>query len=81
MDPVSLLSNIVAIMFSLAQSIAQEISNASEGIIPAEAVGVFSVVILLVLIRAGFDFTKKVIDILLVISCIYLILAILPNFL
>jgi len=79
MDPIELLTNIVAIMFDLAQSIASEISAASEGIIPPEAVGVFSIVILLVLLRLGFDFTKKIVDILLVIFAIYLVLAILPN--
>jgi len=79
MDPIELLTNIVSIMFKLAESIASEISAASEGIIPPEAVGIFSLVILLLLLRLGFDFTKKIVDILLVVFGIYLVLAILPN--
>ena len=79
MDPIELLANIVSIMFGLAESIASEISAASEGVIPPEAVGIFSLVILLALLRLGFDFTKKIVDILLVIFGIYLVLAILPN--
>ncbi|MBN1786103.1 MAG: hypothetical protein JW825_03820 [Candidatus Methanofastidiosa archaeon] len=79
MDPIDLLSNIVSIMFGLAESIATEISDASSGIVPPEAVGIFSLVILLALLRLGFDFTKKIVDILLVIFCIYLVLAIIPN--
>ncbi|HPR40970.1 MAG TPA: hypothetical protein PK718_00275 [Candidatus Methanofastidiosa archaeon] len=79
MDPIELLTNIVSVMFDLAESIASEISAASEGVVPPEAVGIFSLVILLALLRLGFDFTKKIVDVLLVIFCIYLVLAILPN--
>ncbi|RZN44724.1 hypothetical protein EF808_07525 [archaeon] len=81
MDPIDLLARIVAVMFEIAQVIANEISQASKGIIPPQAVGVFSVFILLILVRLGFDFTKKIVDVLLVIFGIYLILAVLPNFL
>ncbi|MHC1605079.1 MAG: hypothetical protein ACXQTP_03815 [Candidatus Methanofastidiosia archaeon] len=79
MDPIELLTRIVQVIFELARSIAEEISHASEGIIPPDAVGVFSVVILLLLIRIGFDFTKKVVDILLIVFGVYLLLAIIPN--
>ncbi|MDD4281110.1 MAG: hypothetical protein PHW58_02630 [Candidatus Methanofastidiosa archaeon] len=79
MDPLAIISQVLAIMFSVAETVASEISAASEGIVPPEAVGVFSIVILLVLLRLGFDFTKKVVDILLVIFVIYLALAIIPN--
>ncbi len=79
MDPIDIISNVLVIMFDVAETVAGEISAASEGIVPPEAVGVFSIVILLVLLRLGFDFTKKIVDILLVIFVIYLALAILPN--
>ncbi len=79
MDPIDIISNVLVIMFDVAERVAAEISAASEGIVPPEAVGVFSIVILLVLLRLGFDFTKKIVDILLVIFIIYLALAILPN--
>ncbi|MCC7569375.1 MAG: hypothetical protein KO463_07170 [Candidatus Methanofastidiosa archaeon] len=79
MDPLAIISQVLAIMFNVAETVASEISAASEGIVPPEAVGVFSIVILLVLLRLGFDFTKKVVDILLVIFVIYLALAIIPN--
>ena len=79
MDPLAIISQVLAVMFSVAETVASEISAASEGIVPPEAVGVFSIVILLVLLRLGFDFTKKVVDILLVIFVIYLALAIIPN--
>jgi len=81
MDPIEILTQVISFMFEIAQRIAEEISEASEGVIPPEAVGVFSMVILLVLLRFGFDFTKKIVDILLVIFVIYLFLAILPNIL
>ena len=64
---------------TLCEFIASLISEATAGFIPAGAVDEMGILILLVLIRAGFDFTKKILDILIVIFVIYLVIQLIPS--
>ncbi|MBU7045032.1 MAG: hypothetical protein HXS54_01235 [Theionarchaea archaeon] len=69
---------LIEMILSLCEFIATLISEATQGFIPPSAVDEMGILILLILFRAGFDFTKKILDILIIIFAIYLVLQLLP---
>lgn len=72
---------IVEMVMEICELIADLISEMTAGFVPSEAVDELGILIVLVLLRAGFDFTKKVLEILIVIFAIYLFIQILPTLL
>ena len=78
MEVTDLIISIITILIEVAKTIAGAISDLTKGFIPPDAVAPLSVLILLVVLKAGFDFTKKILDILIVIFLFYVILRILP---
>jgi len=65
-------------IIDMAKMIAGAISDATAGIVPPDAVAPLGILILLVILKAGFDFTKKVIDILIIIFLFYVLIRIIP---
>lgn len=80
-DAKELIMKIIEMIMTICELIAQVISQATQGFIPAGAVDEMGILILLILFRAGFDFTKKILDILIVIFAIYLVIQLLPSIL
>jgi hypothetical protein len=78
MDITELVLTIIEMMVDIAKMIAGAISDATAGIVPPDAVGPLGILILLVILKAGFDFTKKVIDILIIIFLFYVLIRIIP---
>ncbi|MGC1122266.1 MAG: hypothetical protein WBA22_14340 [Candidatus Methanofastidiosia archaeon] len=80
-DAKELIMKIIEMIMTICELIAQVISQATQGFVPAEAVDEIGILILLILFRAGFDFTKKILDILIIIFAIYLVIRLLPSIL
>ncbi|HHF09629.1 MAG TPA: hypothetical protein ENL32_00860 [Methanomicrobia archaeon] len=78
MDITELVISIIEMMIDMAKMIAGAISDATAGIVPPDAVAPLGILILLVILKAGFDFTKKVIDILIIIFLFYVMIRIIP---
>ncbi|HDN81262.1 MAG TPA: hypothetical protein ENG41_00870 [Methanomicrobia archaeon] len=78
MDITELVISIIEMMIDMAKMIAGAISDATAGIVPPDAVAPLGILILLVILKAGFDFTKKVIDILIIIFLFYVLIRIIP---
>ena len=78
MDITELVLNIIETMIDMAKTIAGAISDATSGLVPPDAVGPLGILILLIILKAGFDFTKKVLDILIIIFLFYVLLRIIP---
>jgi len=78
MDITELVLSIIEMVIDIAKMIAGAISDATAGIVPPDAVGPLGILILLVILKAGFDFTKKVIDILIIIFLFYVLIRIIP---
>ena len=72
---------IVEMMINICEMLAEMISNATAGFIPPDAVDEVGILILLIILRAGFDFTKKIIEILIAIFAIYLLIQLIPSIL
>jgi len=81
MEITELVLTIIEMMVDIAKMIAGAISDATAGIVPPDAVGPLGILILLVILKAGFDFTKKVIDILIIIFLFYVLIRIIPTIL
>jgi len=81
MDITELVLTIIEMMIDIAKMIAGAISDATAGIVPPDAVGPLGILTLLVILKAGFDFTKKVIDILIIIFLFYVLIRIIPTIL
>jgi len=80
MDITELVISIIEMMIDMAKMIAGAISDATAGIVPPDAVAPLGILILLVILKAGFDFTKKVIDILIIIFLFYVMIRIILLF-
>jgi len=78
MDITELVLTIIEMVVDIAKMIAGAISDATAGIVPPDAVGPLGILILLVILKAGFDFTKKVIDVLIIIFLFYVLIRIIP---
>ncbi|MCK4246906.1 MAG: hypothetical protein KAX04_00010 [Methanomicrobia archaeon] len=78
MEITELVLTIIEMMVDIAKMIAGAISDATAGIVPPDAVGPLGILILLVILKAGFDFTKKVIDVLIIIFLFYVLIRIIP---
>ena len=81
MDITELILGIIEMMINVAKMIAEAISDATAGIVPPDAVAPLGVLILLVILKAGFDFTKKVMDILIIIFVFYVLIRVIPTIL
>lgn len=79
MDIIELVISIIEMMIDMAKIIAGAISDATAGIVPPDAVAPLGILILLVILKAGFDFTKKVIDILIIIFLFYTLIRVIPT--
>lgn len=80
-DARELIMKIVELVISICELIASLISEATAGFIPASVVDEMGILILLILLRAGFDFTKKILEILIVIFAIYVVIQLIPSIL
>ena len=78
MDITELVLTIIEMVIDIAKMIAGAISDATAGIVPPDAVGPLGILILLVILKAGFDFTKRVIDVLIIIFLFYVLIRIIP---
>jgi len=81
MEITELVLTIIEMVVDIAKMIAGAISDATAGIVPPDAVGPLGILILLVILKAGFDFTKRVIDILIIIFLFYVLIRIIPTIL
>ncbi|MEA1993649.1 MAG: hypothetical protein U9N35_04560 [Euryarchaeota archaeon] len=81
MEITELILTIVEMMIDMAKLIAGAISDATAGMVPPDAVGPLGVLILLIILKAGFDFTKKVLDILIIVFLFYVLLRVIPTIL
>ncbi len=81
MDITELILGIIEMMINVAKMIAKAISDVTAGIVPPDAVAPLGILILLVILKAGFDFTKKVMDILIIIFVFYVLIRVIPTIL
>ncbi len=72
---------IVEMVMEICELIADMISGLTSGLVPSEAVDELGILVILILLRAGFEFTKKVLEILIIIFAIYLLIQVLPSIL
>jgi len=72
---------IVEMVMEICELVADMISELTSGFVPTEAVDELGILIILILLRAGFDFTKKVLEILIAIFAVYLLIQMLPSLL
>lgn len=76
---IEFIMKMIGIVMDACELIAAEISTLTQGFIPPEAVDEMGILIIFVLVRAGFEFTKKIVEILIVIIAIYVFLQVLPS--
>jgi len=81
LDIQDLILRIVEMVMTLCELLATVVSDATAGFIPPGAVDEMGVLILLILLRAGFDFTKKILEVLIVIFAIYVVIQLIPSIL
>lgn len=79
MDIGQFVINVVEAILSFSEFIAEEISSLTNGFLPEGAVNEVGILILLVLLRLGFDYAKKILEILIVIFVVYLVIQLLPS--
>jgi len=79
MDVIELVTSITKMIIGMAKMIAGAISDATSGMIPPDAVAPIGILILLVVLKAGFDFTKRIIDILIIIFLFYTLIRVIPT--
>jgi len=79
MDIGQFVINIVEAILSFSEFIAEEISALTNGFLPEGAVNEIGILILLVLLRLGFDYAKKILEILIVIFIVYIVIQLLPS--
>jgi hypothetical protein len=72
---------IVEMVMDICELLADMISELTAGFVPSEAVDEVGILVILILLRAGFDFTKKVLEILIVIFAVYIFIQLLPSLL
>ena len=74
-----LIMKIVGLIMEVCELIADQISELTSGFVPSDAVDELGILVILVLVRAGFDFTKKILEILIIIFALYLLIQLLPS--
>ena len=74
-----LIMKIVGMIMEVCELIADQISELTSGFVPSDAVDELGILVILVLVRAGFDFTKKILEILIIIFALYLLIQLLPS--
>lgn len=79
LSAVEFIMRIINIIMNACESLAIEISELTAGFIPPDAVDEMGILVIFVLVRAGFEFSKKVLEILIIIIAIYLFLQLLPS--
>lgn len=79
MDIGQFIKNVVDAILSFSDFIAEEISALTNGFLPEAAVNEVGILILLVILRLGFDYAKKILEILIVIFVIYIVIQLLPS--
>ncbi len=79
MDIGQFVINIVQAILAFSEFIAEEISSLTNGFVPEGAVNEIGILILLVLLRLGFDYAKKILEILIVVFVVYVIIQLLPS--
>jgi hypothetical protein len=72
---------IVKMVMDICELLADMVSGFTAGFVPPDAVDELGILIILVLLRAGFDFTKKILEILIIIFVVYLVIQLLPSIL
>ncbi|MBU7015691.1 MAG: hypothetical protein HXS52_11660 [Theionarchaea archaeon] len=70
---------IVKMVMDICELLADMVSEFTAGFVPPDAVDELGILIILVLLRAGFDFTRKVLEILIIIFVLYLLVQLLPS--
>lgn len=79
LSAVEFIMKIVEMIMEICELMAEMISEFTSGFIPPEAVDEVGILIILVLLRAGFDFTRKILEILIIIFAIYIFVQLLPS--
>jgi phage-related protein len=72
---------IVEMIMQICELIADQISELTAGLVPADAVDELGILVILLLLRAGFDFTKKILEMLIIVFAIFLFIQVLPSIL
>ncbi|MBU7044530.1 MAG: hypothetical protein HXS47_13140 [Theionarchaea archaeon] len=72
---------VVGMIMEICELIADQISELTSGLVPSDAVDELGILIILLLLRAGFDFTRKVLEILIIIFALFLFIQVLPTIL
>lgn len=81
MDVIEFVLTLITKLLDLAKFVAEQLSQVTGGFVPANAVDDVALLILLLVIRFGHDYSKKILDILIVLVSIYIFLLILPSIL
>lgn len=79
LSTVEFVMKIVEMIMDICELMAEMISEFTSGFIPPDAVDEVGILIVLVLLRAGFDFTRKILEILIIIFVIYVLIQLLPS--
>ncbi len=79
MDIGQVIINIIDAILSFSGYLAEEISALTSGFLPEAAVKDVGVLILLAILRIGFDYAKKLLEIFIIIFVAYIIIQILPS--
>ncbi|MFQ6088951.1 MAG: hypothetical protein ACE5K0_08635 [Candidatus Methanofastidiosia archaeon] len=74
-----LILRIVETFLEISTFFASELSNLTKDFVPQESIDDIAILILLLILRAGFDFTKKLLEILIIFFAIYVFIQILPS--
>jgi hypothetical protein len=81
MDVIDFILTLITKLLDLAKFVAEQLSQVTGGFVPANAVDEVALLILLLVIRFSHDYSKKILDILIVLISIYIFLLILPSIL
>ncbi len=79
MDIGQFIKNVVDAILAFSEFIAEQISALTNGFLPEAAVNEIGILILLVVLRIGFDYAKKLLEILIVIFIVYIVIQLLPS--
>ncbi|MFQ5892558.1 MAG: hypothetical protein ACE5HW_07175 [Candidatus Methanofastidiosia archaeon] len=79
MDLTELILKIVETFLEISTFFASELSNLTKEFVPQESIDDIAILILLLILRAGFDFTKRLLEILIIFFAIYVFVQILPS--
>lgn len=79
MDVSGIVIEIVQMVMKVCELIAEMVSALTAGLIPVSAVDEVGILIILLVFRAGFDFTKKILNVLIIIVGLYITLQIVAS--